>query len=296
MRSVPGSDGWHARNLRSCQNRLVCPWCSWSWRVVLAHGWAAVVEDWIAGGGAAWLAVLTVRHRGGEALGDVRGDLMDGWSRLRGRRFVRLFLTRWAWALDITLGGPSGPHPHLNVLVLADPAEEQAVSRALRHWPAGKWAEARRPSMRRGVSIERIASGDVAAMTGYAARDASGASFEVVENRYREIRGDGGRILSALAVDAAAGDDDAGRLLRHAAAELVGVRAVGSSAGWRELEGALDVLDPDDVEDILDDAGAVLGWIDGSGWRAHELVLRSCSTPAQLWARCVTLGVRFRRA
>lgn len=271
--------------------------------MVLARQWQAVLDSLLARGWQAFLVVLTVRHRRGETLGDVRRDLLDGWQRWRKR--VRQAARRsglggldvWVWALDVVLGGENGPHPHLNVLV-AVPADVplEAFRMAVGLWPAGKWPEHRRPSVRRGSSVDDIRPADVAAVTGYAARDVSGATFEALENRYREFRGDvGGRILSRLAVDAALGDDDAGRLLRHAAAELVGVRAVGTSAAWRDVLGGLDVLDPEDVQDILDDDGDVLGWVDGSGWRRHEMTLRECSTPSQLWARCVTLGVRFRR-
>lgn len=289
--------GWHPGNLRACRNRLVCPWCSWSYRLVQARAWAAVLDAAIADGCEAWLLVLTVRHEAGESLGDVRSDLMAGWQRWRQRRQVRRVVMTWAWALDVVLGGPSGPHPHLNVLVLTRGVPEAAMRLAAGHWAGGKWPEHRRPSLRVGHSVELVDAADVAAVSGYAVRDVSGATFEALENRYRETRGDdGGMTLPALAVEAAGGNDDSGRLLRHAAAELVGVRSVGSSDSWREIEAALGVVDGEDVEAILDEAGDVRGWVEASGWRRHEMALREAPTVEALWARCVALGVRFSTA
>lgn len=265
------ASAWSIRSLRQCRNRFVCPYCSWWMRRAKADEADAVVRSMRADGMTCGMMVLTLSHRLGESLRSVHGDLLDCWAAYRRERTVREYLDPcWFWALDVVIGGPNGPHPHLNVLcaiigqasgvvAVVDPAERLAgitgdrIVRLQDRWAdvvkrETGWRAARRDD----VGMTWVPSGerDGAAVTAYAvgSNRSNSAGLEATDDRFRVSRS--GVTPMELAVAAHLGSVECGRMLSDVARDLKGRRAFGSSSTWRAR------LDSLGISELAEDADA----------------------------------------
>lgn len=106
------------RGLIQCLNRFFCAKCSYDFRVLKAREVAKTLHYLTEEEGLyAGFIVMTISHRQGEPLKEVNKTLFNIWRRmLRHSRVFRTRLTHYIRFLDLTVGGPNGPHPHFNLI------------------------------------------------------------------------------------------------------------------------------------------------------------------------------------
>ena len=139
---VERGDRRHFCGLVRCGSVWTCPCCSAQIRAERA-GEVQKVVSWhcdTAGADGAQLLTLTVRHRYGDDLADLRHGLADAYRRFtRGvpwERFrERVGLVGYVRAVEVTHGG-NGWHPHLHVVLLVRDGE--ALAREL-DWLRERW-------------------------------------------------------------------------------------------------------------------------------------------------------------
>lgn len=271
-------------SLRQCRNRFVDPFCSWWWRVKAAQSTAAVLAYGRSLGMQPVEMVLTMSHRREDGgLGDVLGMINKSWSRLVVKSGWRGLEPVWLRALDIVVGGPHGPHPHYNIVMLVPSGADLA---GFSRWLSGAWLASVQLSHVRAFNLR--AQGVIGAKVipiddpeherkwaGYALKDLSAesrAGFEVFENRHRTSTG--GHTLMELACLAHSGVDPAGRLLAACAADLVNKRSYTTSKSWKQLAEAarVELVDEDEDADrhFISLGDLVLGLLPAPVWSAHR--------------------------
>lgn len=270
-------------SLKQCRNRFVDPFCSWWWRYHAAVDAAAVMSYGRSLGLRPVLGVFTVSHRHNDSLGYVLNVATKSWSRLTVKSGWRDVKPIWLKALDVVVGGPNGPHPHFNVMMLV-PSDTDLVDFA--GWLKQEWLKsillthARRFNVKaagaHGVTIRELnTEEDSDRWSRYALKDLSAesrAGFEVFENRFRTSLG--GHTLMELAALAHSGVDDAGRLLGACAKDLEYKKSYTTSKSWTALAEAAGIASLDEDADAdheliaLDDC--LLALIPANIWRSYR--------------------------
>lgn len=270
-----GSGGaWTIRGLRQCRNRWVCPYCSWFFRLAKADECSKVAKTMMDDGLHVGLMVLTFSHAQGEDLRVVVADAQAIWAQFRKDRLFKEVLDPcWFRALDLTVNGFNGDHPHLNVIG------------ALRDVPAGvlgyvspdgelvgyeqepiilelndRWRHVCRQVAGRGTSDHAFSwigmnEENQTNLSKYAMKPQN-IGFETMDNRYR--RGSAKSCtLMELACAAFTGSDAAGEKLAVCASELHRVRTYSASRAWsnriQEHLGVPEVSEEDDSEAVYVD-------------------------------------------
>ena len=264
------SDGTSVASLMQCRNRFVDPYCSGWFRALLGEQVEQVVRARLDAGGSAAMVVFTSSHVLRDSLAGVMRWQQAAWKRMLQQSGWRGLGLDWLRVLDVVVGGPSGPHPHHNVVQLVDGEMSETEWERLRlrqtRWWARcleveGWRSGRRMPVRavadlllHGVRVRPIHAGNVGAVSRYAARHVEGAGGEAVSDRHK--RQLGGFSLMELACMAHQGQEAAGRLLAVSASDLVGRRSWIASDGWRA---AVDAADATMIEDESDADAVIVG-------------------------------------
>jgi hypothetical protein len=154
-------------------------------------------------------ATLTLPHDQGDRLEQLFGSVTRAWNRTTTARSVRVFGERlpfrWVRALEVT-SGVNGWHPHNHVALLFDRRLERDEALELREVLYGAWASAveregwRRPSVKRGVRVQRVARiDDVGRVADYCSK-IEGLSDELVRMDSKGSKGQSPFELLRLAV------------------------------------------------------------------------------------------------
>lgn len=230
--------------LTQCKNRWFCTYCSPVWRSLQARISATKIERALADGQHAWLVTLTISHRPEQSLNEVLTSLQLAWKRTR----VRLGHLAWEKWLDVVLGGPSGPHPHYNVLIVSvDPTAAHAMRTA---WLAAARSAGLRASEQHAVHIKPLTPEHAEDATGYASK-ASVACFEAADNFYKRSKA-GSLPLELLEAERLSPDPQRRAIIANAARDLKGRKAVTRSDAWRRLDGPEDIDEDADITDHTD--------------------------------------------
>lgn len=275
--------------LVQCRNRFVDPYCSGWFRVALAASTARVLKARMAQGEQAAMVVLTVHHQAGDSLAAVLGWVNQSWSFLTRMRGWRNAGFDWIRFLDVVVGGPNGPHPHLNIMIVGDSSiamleqwlvhDKRWVQAVCKYLPSARVRENAAALARFGCRVVPVADdaddddpGGLCSadnLSRYASRAVEQSAFEAVDHKYKQPGS--GHSLMEYACAAHMGDAVAGRMLRESASDLCGRRSWTCSAGWRKVAADLPLLEDDAADaDALVRGGCIFAFLPAVSYQAHR--------------------------
>ncbi|MCP5118407.1 MAG: hypothetical protein GY953_46945 [bacterium] len=178
--------------------------CAAKIRAERAEELTKAVGDWLAGGGAVYMVTTTVRHSRRDDVQSLTRWLCKAWSAtIRGapwkRWRSRTGTVAYVRAMEVMLMGPSGPHPHLHVLLFTSgPLASFQYQRAV-HWLRERWRDSVRkcfpstdlynadldrhgrhwrhePTLSAGVNVLRVRAGEGASYISKMGCEMSGIS------------------------------------------------------------------------------------------------------------------------
>jgi len=248
----------HVRGLTRCGSPWECPTCASRIGRQRAAELDLLATKHRAAGGELYHVTLTVAHEAGMPLKPLRAHVAHAWrSCITGKPWLkmcaRLGFVGFARALDVTVGGANGWHPHLHVLLFVDrPASDEQLLEVT-EWLYARWARAvvrpmkgmpagadrlKAPSRERGVILK------VAVLASYLAEASICWADELASETMKAARMPGHFTPWQLLRQLALGSFPTDRELRRAlawwmewGAGMRGARQISYSHGLRERYG-----------------------------------------------------------
>ena len=116
---------WSPGSLASCDNALLCDFCSSRYWAVSSDRFRVQFEDWVEGGGRLLHLRLSVPHAMGDKLADLMVALRDGFKGLRhSDEWKASGIVDWVRVMHIRWSPKNGWHPHFHVTAFVRPGFE----------------------------------------------------------------------------------------------------------------------------------------------------------------------------
>jgi len=310
-------DGGHVqvRGVTRCGSPWECPTCASRVGRQRAAELDELANRHRATGGEIYHLTLTVAHDAGLALKPLRAHVARAWrSCVAGqpwkRMCFRLGISGFVRALDVTVGGANGWHPHLHVLVFTDRPASETQLLELHEWIYARWTRAvvrpvkglpegknqlRPPSAERGVVLR------VAVLASYLAEASICWSDELASETMKQARMPGHFTPWQLLHRLALGEFPDARSLRRAlawwmewAAGMRGARQLTYSKGLRErygLRGPEDDAAAVDAQMALELGEAPRIRFLVPSWEWNHVVRQSPSLQSELMGLAADLDV-----
>ena len=259
----------------TCHSPLACPVCAPKVAARRAVALIPQVEEHVAEGGTVSLVTLTVRHRRGSSLRELRRGLSKAWKGVTSGKWISaLRKVGFVRGFDITWSERNGWHPHLHItLMLGAEHEDADVCEAL----VSRWRAA---LAKEGWTTTREAqhydrADDPVKAARYAVTPA--AVYESLSLATKRARGEGSgltpfEILERAVADKAAAVEGSRwiALWREYVADTKGCKQVATSQGIT-LEPPEEEADEREQDAVLEAGAEALREMDARGFVAPVL-------------------------